>query len=347
MAPRRILVIKLSSIGDVVLATPVIGVLRKAYPDSHIAWLVEEWSKDVVTENPLLDEVIVWRKVLWKKLLRGGRLITLFREASSFIAALRRRRFDLVLDLQGLLKSAVLAYLSGAGDRIGISSREGSRFLMTRILPWRGDRSIAGSQYRGFIQSLGLEPGTFRPDVAVSERDEGFVADFKGENGITGRYAVICPFASKPQKNWMEQRWSTLSESITAEYEMPVVILGGKGDMDSAGHMESLSGGRLLNLAGRTTLKQAAAVIKHSGLLIGVDTGLTHMGLAFAVPTITLFGSTCGYADIKEKNVVAIYKDVECSPCRRNPTCDGDYRCMKAITTEDVMSAVSSLIKGQ
>lgn len=340
----KILLIKLSSIGDVVLATPVIKVLRKAYPDSHIAWLVEEMSADVVTENPLLDEVIVWPKAEWKRLLKGMRPITVLGKAFYFMRGLRRRRFEMVLDLQGLLKSAVLAYLSGAKERIGLGSREGSRVLMTRVIPPKGNRSRPGSQYREFVRSLGLEPGDFRPFVAVGQKDEAFVADLMRENGITGGYAVICPFASKPQKNWIEERWGEVSERLNAEYGMPVVILGGRGDMDSAGRMESLSRGRILNLAGGTTLKQAAAVIKHSSLLIGVDTGLTHMGIAFDVPTVTLFGSTAGYADAKEKNLVAIYKAVECSPCRRSPTCDGDLRCMKAISAEDVLGAVSGLL---
>jgi heptosyltransferase-1 len=340
----RILLIKLSSIGDVVLATPVIKVLREAYPDSHIAWLVEEMSADVVAGNPLLDEVIVWQKAEWKRLLRSLSLITLLGKASSFVRGLRRRRFEMVLDLQGLLKSAALAYLSGAKERISLGSREGSRALMTRVIASGGDRSSAGSQYREFVRSLGLEPGEFRPAVWVTEKDEAFVADLMREDGIAGGYAVICPFASKPQKNWLEERWSAVSERLATEYAMPVLILGGKGDGDSAGHMESLSRGRMLNLAGRTTLKQAAALIKHSRLIIGVDTGLTHMGIAFDVPTVTLFGSTCGYADVKEKNLVAIYKDVECSPCRRNPTCEGDLRCMKAITAQDVLGAVYGLL---
>jgi heptosyltransferase-1 len=344
MAPRKILLIKLSSIGDVVLATPVIRVLREAYPDSHIAWLVEEKSADVVTDNPLLDEVIVWQKAQWKELLGTGRLITLWGKASSFIRGLRARRFDLALDLQGLLKSAVLAYLSGAKERVGLGSREGSHVFMTRVISWKGDMSIVGSQYMEFVQSLGLEPGRFRPEVYVGEEEEAFVADLRRDSGVTGGYAVICPFASKPQKNWLEERWGEVSGRLTAGYGMPVVILGGKGDMDSAGRMESLSRGGTVNLAGRTTVKQAAAVIKHSCLLIGVDTGLTHMGIAFDVPTIALFGSTCGYAEVREKNVVAIYKKMECSPCRRNPTCDGDLRCMKAITGEDVLGAVSGLL---
>lgn len=341
MRPRNVLIIKLSSLGDVVMATPVIRAVKNARPDTRLSWLVEEASRDIVEGNPLLDEVLIWRKDEWVRLLRKGRLISLAAEIASFIRKLRSRRFDAVYDLQGFLKSAVWARVSGAGERVGLESREGSRVLMTRVIPWDRSEKRIGAQYLQFVRGLGIEPGGFEMDIAIAE-EERFAASFREANSIEGRYAALCPFSSKPQKEWIHERWAGLSRRLVSEHGLRPVMLGGPGDVEAAKRMASSD---IINMVGKTTVKQTAALIKHASLLIGGDTGLTHMGIAFGVPTVAIFGSTYPYHYTGRDNAALIYKNLECSPCKRRPTCGGNFRCMEEITGDEVLECVAKVLR--
>jgi heptosyltransferase-1 len=108
--------------------------------------------------------------------------------------------------------------------------------------------------------------------------------------------------------------------------------------------MNKATHGQIFNLAGQTSLGQSAAIIKKSSLLIGVDTGLTHMGAAFDCPTIALFGATCPYLYTAGERSSVIYNPMKCSPCRRNPACDGDFTCMKSINPGDVLKEAVKLL---
>ncbi|MGD2216707.1 MAG: hypothetical protein PVJ64_08120, partial [Gemmatimonadales bacterium] len=113
---------RLTARGDVVFATPLIRAFRRTYPEARIAWLAESHTADLVLHNPQLDEVIVWDRKEWKRLLRRGKLLTVGRLAVDFVRQLRSREFDLAVDVHGLLRAGAMAYLSGASTRIGLGS---------------------------------------------------------------------------------------------------------------------------------------------------------------------------------------------------------------------------------
>jgi heptosyltransferase-1 len=141
----------------------------------------------------------------------------------------------------------------------------------------------------------------------------------------------------------VEDRWVLLAQDILDQYGTQVIMLGGPGDAEAGSRIHSANN-KIINLVGKSTLTQTASVIKHSSLLVGVDTGLTHMGIAFNVPTLALFGSTCPYTDTTRDNARVLIHKMECSPCRRNPTCNSEYTCMKYITIEEVMRNVREVM---
>jgi heptosyltransferase-1 len=341
--PQRILVIRLSAVGDLVMASPLIGALRTAYPDAHIAWLVQAEFADLLAANNDLNEVIAWPRRRWRQLWRRWHLLALGREVWTFVRELKRRRFNLAIDLQGLLKSGVWARLSGASLRVGLDSREGSGRWMTRVVhSTPGDKHI-GAEYRDLARALDLEPEPFPMRVALDPADETFAAEFRRRHHLETGYAVFCPFTTRPQKFWIEPRWPELAGELITRYQLPAVILGGPGDREAGERMSDHT--RLINLAGATTLRQAAAIVAGAKLLVGVDTGLTHMGIAFNIPTIALFGSTCPYLDTGRPNTRIIYKHLPCAPCKRRPTCDGAYTCMRDISVADVLTATAALLE--
>ncbi len=332
---KSILIIRLSAIGDVVFASPLIKALRRSYPEARISWLVEPAAAPLLRHNSDLHEVIVWPKNEWKQLWRQRKFLTLWRAYRRFKKEFRARGFDTAIDLQGLMKSAVWARASGAETRIGLGSKEKSEHLMTRVISRQGDSPRIGSEYYGLAQALGLDVGDFEMDIALSAEDEAYPPRAVGEQS----YAVVCPFTTRPQKHWFEARWPQLIERIQREWQLPVVMLGGPADVDAAARIAAECE-QLINLVGQSSLTQTAAVIKQSLLLVGVDTGLTHMGIAFNVPTVALFGSTCPYLDTTRENAVVLYHKMACSPCRRNPSCEGDFTCMKKITVDEVVQTI-------
>jgi heptosyltransferase-1 len=330
--PSAILIIRLSAIGDVVFASPLIKALRLSYPEAKISWLVEPAAAPLLQHNPDLDEVILWPKAEWQALWRQGKFISLWRELRALIARLKAHRFDLAIDLQGLLKSALWARFSAAPERIGLGSKEGSQRLMTQVVSRHDDSHRIGAEYLLLAREMGLDVTQFEMDIALSAEDEAFPTTVIPQQ----KYAVICPFTTRPQKHWVESRWPELAVQIEALLGLPVVMLGGPADQAAAARIVAANG-NIIDMAGKTSLSQSAALIKHASLLVGVDTGLTHMGIAFNVPTLALFGSTCPYRDTTRANARVLYHQLECSPCRRNPTCDGDFTCMKMITVEEIM----------
>ena len=403
--PSRILVIRLSAIGDIVFASPLIAALRRAYPQAHLAWLAQPECEPLLRHHPDLDQVITWPRGEWRALWRERRWGELARRIRAVRADLRRQGFDQVLDLQGLLKSGLLAWLSGARERVGLGSREGSQWLMTRVVPRGGNPRAIGSEYRFLAERLGLPLDGFAMTLVPGAEARAFARDLILQQGLGSGYVVICPFTTRPQKHWFEERWAELAARLRRELDLPVLMLGGPADRaaaeriaahyrtwhaNSQGYQPSTGGSiaprptegnsgvplpepaagtarygtvvsgsvpgqrpkdgaswsgvaDLINLAGDTSLLQAAALIEHSKLVIGVDTGLSHMGIAFGRPTLLLFGSTRPYLDPGRANARVLYHLLPCSPCKRRPTCGGRHDCMRQIGVDEVLAAARDL----
>jgi heptosyltransferase-1 len=341
---NKILIIRPSAIGDIVMATPMIGVLRSAFPDAFIAWLVDAALKDLLIRDPRIDKVIEWPKARWKYLAKKGRYFDLTKETGRFIKRLRSYDFDLVIDAQGLLKSRLFARLSGAKTRLGLDSKEPGKFLMTEVLSQKRNDKRIGSEYRELTKTLGLHTQRFPMEIVVGSEDEAYSQKKLHEAGLHSQYAVFSPFTTRPQKHWLPERWLTLSKEIEKLYGLRSAVLGGNNDRKEGKKLAHGSRGRIIDLTGKTSLLESACIIKHAAILIGVDTGLTHMGIAFGRPTIALFGSTCPYLNTFQKNAIVIHNKFSCSPCRRKPICGQKFTCMESITVDQVIKTVERLI---
>nr|WP_232470718.1 glycosyltransferase family 9 protein [Methylococcus sp. BF19-07] len=260
------------------------------------------------------------------------------------VRSLREERFDWVLDLQGLLKSGVWAALAGGKTRIGLGSREGSQFLMTKRIDRRTESNTIGNDYLKLAVELGLDTEAFAMDFVPGTAAETEAAKILEQSGIDGPYAAIFPFTTRPQKHWIDGNWSALADEISARYRWPVVMLGGPGDTVRAEGIRERCRSDLKNLAGRTGLGVSGALIRHAGLGIGVDTGLTHMSIALRRPTVALFGSTAPYLETGRENAVVLYEALLCSPCERRPSCDGTFTCMAQLTVEKTLAAIDGIL---
>lgn len=324
------------------MASGLIPALKARWPDAQISWLTEPGTVPLLQHNPRLHEVIPWPRAEWRRLWKERRLLALARAVGRFRAGLKARSFDLSLDAQGLLKSGLLGRLAGAPRRVGLLSREGSQWLMTeRVGAPPGDDTRMSHEYRDLADHLGAPAGSFKLDLAVGEGARTAAQAALSAAGVpvgtAGRFVVLAPFTTRPQKHWFEDRWAMLAGALRAEGAVPV-LLGGPGDREAADRILAQAGPALVDLVGRLKLDETVAAIAESALLVGVDTGLTHMGTALGVPTVGLFGSTRPYLDAGTPLTTILYEPLPCSPCRRHPTCQGAFHCMRHWTVEMVMA---------
>lgn len=335
--PKRILVVKLSAIGDVLMATPASRVLRNAFPDSYIAWIVEPKSADIVKNNPYLDEVIVWEHP------RGmfGRLADLF----NLRRDLSKRRFDVVVDLQGLLKSAAVCLFSGAKRRVGFSdAAECAPLLYTEKYRPNGEE-MAQQRNLDILRNIGVESADTAMHMPVRDEDRKYAAELIKEMGLEGETIVgFCPATTWVNKHWTPEGWTDVADLLGDRLGAKALIFGSKADIPLATKIQDAARHKPAIAAGRTTLKQAGALMEHCTAMIGVDTGLLHMAVALDRPAIGLFGASQWRCFLKKDNFIWVAKDFPCSPCRRHPTC-GDVDCMRAITGEDVLIAVAPFLE--
>ena len=345
---RKILVVRLSARGDLVFASPLAGALRRRYPHAHIAWAAEERTADVIRHNPHLNEVIVWERAAWKRMLRAGRWGTLARAAGNFFGALRDRRFDVAIDAQGLLRSGVLAFLSGAAVRIGLGSREGSRWLMTEVVERGGDPRKIGSEYATLATVLGLRADPFPMEIPRGPDEAAMATRLVEEEGLGAGFVAACPFTTRIYKHWFEDRWSSLIDRIREHTGLGVVLLGGPSDRAAADRIlgglaaSAQAAPPVVDLVGRTTLGQASAVVSRCSVLVGVDTGLSHMAQAYGRPAVLLFGSNTPYLDPPGPATTILHSGRACSPCRGKLTCDGRIDCMRDLSVGQVLAAVAA-----
>lgn len=339
--PARILIIKPSSLGDIVHALPVLAALRAAHPQAHIAWLVGSSFAPLLDGHPLLDEIIPFDRRYYGRMLQRPRALADF---ARFLRGLRRRRFDLVLDLQGLLRSGFLALATGARRRIGFAhARELAWLFYTGHVRVEPRHRHAVDRNLRIAQALGLP--TAAPAFPLGLRPEECAAARTLLEAAAGRrlpdFVAVLPGARWPTKQWRADRLAALLDRLHADGHPPAVLLGGPDDVPLAGQIAAAAQSRPLNLVGRTTLRELAALLALAGLVLCVDSGPMHIAAALDRPLVALFGPTNPARTgpySRRARVVAL--PLPCAPCHRRRCPLGHHRCMQDLDLETVLRNV-------
>lgn len=331
---KKILLVRLSAIGDIVFASTILKPLKESNENHHISWLVKSSLSNLLVGNHFIDEIIPLPLDRWKELKNNHKYLTLIKEFFRFIRELRKRDFDIAIDLHGILKGSIWAFLSGAKEKIGLGKKEFNWILLNKVYPRDGEKEFFGSEYIFLAESLGFKVSDKKPSMFVSETIIEKVKDKFLKDSKSG-YFVLAPFTTRPQKHWIEKYWIELIQKISDCFmDKKLFILGAKNDYEIAERF--IINKNIINLAGKTSLDEAAVLVYLSDGIIGVDTGLTHMGTAFEKTTIAIFGSTCPYLKTTNPKTKVLYAGLSCAPCRRNPTCNNRFDCMVAITPDVV-----------
>ena len=344
---QKILIIRLSAIGDIVMASGLIPALREKFPGAQIFWLADAGLTSLLENHTDLSAVISWDKSAWRSLIKRGRFIALAREVWLLSKKLRAHDFDLVIDAQGLLKSGFLAFLSGSSKRVSFRGKEYGHLFSHEILKRDFDDPRMSSEYRQMGTFLGCDDRSFKLGLTPSQTDRALARKliYDQDSDNTQPVITLAPFTTRPQKHWPSDYWPELIRRIV-EKGWKVVMLGGPTDHQLASSIESGANVSdcLLNLVGKTSLMQSYAIIEQSSALVGVDTGLTHMGVAANTPTVAIFGSTCPYLTPLNSKSAVIYEGLACSPCHRKPSCGGTYDCLSKITPQKAYESLEAIL---
>jgi 3-deoxy-D-manno-octulosonic-acid transferase/heptosyltransferase-1 len=345
-SPRSILIIKLSAIGDVVHTLPFLEVLRKNFPATRLDWVVEEESSQIIDGHKGIDSVIISRRKSWqKRLLKGPERSAAFKEIVHFLKELRSNDYDLVIDLQGLFKSAILTGLSRGKRKIGPNwGREGSQiFLTERPLIVDADKH-AVDKYLKMAEYLGCEKDSWKGHIPIRESDKRSIDIVLHDRGIKDQTLVaINPFAQWTTKLWEPERFAALADRVQKELASDIVFTGSIQDRAEIDEIIERMDPKPTNLAGQTSLKELAYLYSKCQLLVTTDTGPMHIAVAMGCTVIALFGPTAPWrtGPYGEGHRV-IREEIECSPCFKK-TCD-HLSCMKNIKVNKVFESVKEKI---
>jgi heptosyltransferase-1 len=324
----RILIVRLGALGDIVHAIPVAAALRHAFPDARIDWLVSAKHREILDLVPVIDRRLAIND-------RGG--AGAGTPMLAAIAELRRTHYDVALDLQGLLKSAVLARMSGATRVIGFSTshlREPlARAFYTDVHEPAGVPHVV-FQNLSLLEVLGLTVVT--PEFPI-ERTESAVANAMRER-TSRRYALINPGAAWPNKRWPPSRFGAVAAALRERHGLMSVVPWGPGEEGIAGEVVASSGGAAV-LSPPTSIADLAALARGAALMISGDTGPTHIAAAVGTPIVGLFGPTRPARNGPwAAEDVAVSRDAICE-CHHLRRCRRATMCLMDVEVAEVLAA--------
>ncbi|MEW6428795.1 MAG: glycosyltransferase family 9 protein [Thermodesulfobacteriota bacterium] len=343
----NILIVKTSAIGDVLHTLPALQALRRHYPAAHISWLVEEAAAGIVRDHPELDEVLVSPRKGWIELLRAGRLWRLAAEFLRFVHRLRARRYDLLIDFQGLLKSSVLIACCRAERKVGfgrgMAHAEGSwLFLNERIPPVDMDIHAVDRELH-LLAAIGIETGGVAYRLPLTGKEEDRAAALLVGRGVAAGEDFVCinPMTTWETKHWSEEGFAAVADRLRDE-GLAVVFTGGAGDRGAIdGILSRMRRPGAINMAGMADLKELAAVYRRARLLVTTDTGPMHVAAAVGTPIVALFGPTAPWrTGPYGQGHRIVRRKLDCSPCFKRRCPLGTRACMEELGVETVLAAI-------
>ncbi|MFA5389281.1 MAG: glycosyltransferase family 9 protein [Candidatus Omnitrophota bacterium] len=369
---KNILVINPFGIGDVLFSTPLVSSIRKAYPDCYIAYICNLKTRDILTTNPAINEVIVFERDeyrnLWKKSKRAA-----IKKFLGFWKEIKKRKFDIVFDLSLGKEYAFFCWRSGIKDRRGFDYKGRGRFLNHKIaFDGFNDKPVAEyyldllgsrlSAYGGSLEqysSSGVlseakdEVEKHKTVLITTDEDKAFVDNFLTRSGIkNGDILVgIAPgggmsFGKEKQgrRRWPAGKFAELSDRIIEKYNVKLVLIWGPGEEGLIKEITDKMKTKPV-IAPKTTIRETAALMKKCKLVVSNDGGMLQIAVSQGIPTISIYGPTdakvYGPYPKSEKNIV-ITSDIDCRPCYKKfklPECD-NKKCLEDISVDEVFKNI-------
>lgn len=332
---QKILIIQLRRIGDVLLTTPVIKVLREHYPQSHIAFLTNPMSYDVLSGNPYLDEIIVCqnRDIAYR---------------IKLIQSIRQKRFDVVFDFLGTPGTALISFLSGANYRVGLDLRYRGKLYNIRVKRDSGAVYIINSKLN-VLKEIGIISSSYNNEMFffIPQEAKERVSDFLMKKGVSNKDMVImiAPLSRNPclVRAWGKEKYAELADKLIIKYKAKIVFIWSYGEREEIEDIVKLMKEKPI-ISFETSLKEVAALIQSADLFISNDGGAMHIAIAVGTPTLTIYGPSDerSWCPIGPKHK-AIRSEVVCMRCGKE-ICP-DMFCMKNLDVHTVLESVAGFRK--
>lgn len=338
---KRILIVRTDRIGDVIISTPVIKALREAYPNAYLAMLVSPYTRELLESNPYLDETIVYDKdnkhKSWLSTLR-------------FALRLKQKRFDLAVVLHPTNRAHLIAYLAGIPMRIGWR-RKLSFLLSKSIAHTKQEGSRHELEYNlDLLKLIGIEAQEKGLFISLRPQDEQWVKELFASQGIKSSDPLLAihPGASCVSKLWPPERFANVADELVKLYGFKILLVSSPKDAHLCRKVAQNMQAKALDLSGRTSIMQLAALLQRCRLFISNDSGPVHVACAVGTPVISIFGrNQKGLGPVRwgpsGKTDIALHKDVGCTECLAH-NCRKDFLCLKAISVEEVVLAARRII---
>ncbi len=343
---QRILLIKPSSLGDFLQALPVLNALRRALPSARIHWLINRQYADLLREHPALDGVIIFNREYFRS---GYSDLSFVKEVFELSRRLRAGRFDLVIDLQGLFRSALMSRGTGARVRLGLSdAREWAGAFYTHRIELPATDLHAADRYMRCLGMLGIASQERDFSLPINRTAAAEVDQMLQRLGLDTRerFVLVVPGARWQSKRWLAERFAEVIDRIRDEVSLACVLGGAPSEAGLCRKVAESCKSKPINLAGETSLVQLAALMNRCELVLGHDSGTIHLAVALGKPLTCIIGPTDpNRTGPYGRSDSIVRAEVSCAPCRLR-VC-GDNKCMRLISVESVFTKVKSLLPSQ
>jgi heptosyltransferase I len=358
----KILIVRLSSLGDVIQTLPVVTAIRRTFPNAKIGWAIDRELGPAIEGHRDIDHIHLCDRMRWGRLLKNPlQWGLILREGRLFIDEIRQIGYDCALDVQGLLKSAVIPFLAAISPRIGFDhGREFTRHFYT-------ERYLSKAEYfnpaRMHVDHMMVLTAAIGCDIAscamslpeVAPHHRAAVASLLDRaRGPSRSLIAIAPATQWKSKQWPPDHWIALMRLLLARTAATVVLIGSSADRALiarlAGAFENAaSAGRVLNLAGQTSAPQLYALLERIAVLIAADTAPLHIAGAAGCRLIGLFGATpadrTGPLGSARMALLTATPPLACQPCQQRECPFGTTECMRRLTPEHVLAAVFEALR--
>ena len=355
--PQRILLVRLSSIGDCIHALPMINALRDQLPDAHLGWAIQSAAHQLLEGHPAVD-----RFHLYPRSVKGPR--STFREMRRLRRELRRERYEVALDVQGLTKSGLVAWMSGAPRRIGFAgaeSREANRLFVNHRVAV-GDPMHVVDRNLELLRALDLEkPREISWSLPVAPLEEGFERMLR-EELRAAPFAVVNPGTTWETKRWPPERFAEVCRALAERHDLAVLVSwGNERESAEADRIVQGCSGLPVFRAPGTSLPELASLLSQARLFVGNDTGPMHLAVALGVPVVAIFGASdpkrngpygastmesASSSSSAEPRAIALTspQKLDCRPCLKGSCARGDLACLRGLESEIVVGACARIL---
>lgn len=343
--PGKILVIRLSSLGDVLMTIPAVKAIKEAAPAKSISWLVEGPVADLLANQDFIDRVVRFPRSSIMSSLKTGKIMTALARISSFIKELRDSNYDVIVDFHGIIKSGLFSFLARGKTVIGFDrtfAKEGSWLVYDKLI---GGQRRSHKVERNMLLARELGANGTIPEVTLSTPPEAdlVISRFFQDEKVDGSLIAVNPFCSRGSafKRWRMENYAALINRIHAELPLTAMIVWGPGEEEEARRLKEMAGGPTRMIC-PTNVTQLCALLKRVDLYVGGDTGGMHLAVFAGLPVVALFGPTDVLVNGPWGDRTRIVrKDVACSPCR-DKGCKNRI-CLDSLTVDEAFKAVTDM----